>query len=127
VREEQLGPALALQPDLATVVAGLAGESSGAIVVDIAAEPISTDPRLWSPDRLHAGPLGHERIAAALAEALALEGNRHRRAHPGPALLHAVGRAPAPRALVPATGASPSAPRSVPSTRDGARQALSSD
>ena len=136
VREEQLGPALALEPDLATVVAGLndllhrrydpggtaghleamlrelrgggatvmtftlpdlssvvplarivrgrlaayndairtAGESSGAIVVDIAAEPVSIDPRLWSPDRLHAGPLGHERIAAALAHALGLDG-----------------------------------------------------
>jgi lysophospholipase L1-like esterase len=136
VREEQLGPALALAPDLATVVAGLndllhrrydpdgtaghleamlrelrgggatvmtftlpdlssvvplarivrarlaayndairgAGESSGAIVVDIAAEPVSIDPRLWSPDRLHAGPLGHERIAAALAHALGLDG-----------------------------------------------------
>jgi lysophospholipase L1-like esterase len=135
VRAEQLGPALALEPDLATVVAGLndllhrrydpvataghletmlgelraagatvmtftlpdlssvvplarivrarltaynaairaAGASSGAIVVDIGAEPVSTDPRLWSPDRLHASPLGHERIAAALAYALGLE------------------------------------------------------
>jgi lysophospholipase L1-like esterase len=136
VHAEQLGPALALEPDLATVVAGLndllhrrydplataahletmlgelraagatvltftlpdlssvvplarivrmrlgayneairaAGARSGAIVVDIAAEPVSVDPRLWSPDRLHAGPLGHERIAAALAEALGLDG-----------------------------------------------------
>jgi lysophospholipase L1-like esterase len=136
VHAEQLGPALALEPDLATVVAGLndllhrrydplasarhleamlgelraagatvltftlpdlssvvplarivrarlatyndairaAGERSGAIVVDIAAEPVSVDPRLWSPDRLHASPLGHERIAAALAEALGLDG-----------------------------------------------------
>jgi lysophospholipase L1-like esterase len=136
VHEEQLGPALALEPDLATVVAGLndllhrrydpvataghlsamlgslsaagatvmtftlpdlssvvplarivrarldeyndairaAGASSGAIVVDIAAEPVSRDPRLWSPDRLHASPLGHERIAAALACALGLDG-----------------------------------------------------
>ena len=136
VHAEQLGPALALEPDLATVVAGLndllrrhydpvataghleamlgelratgatvltftlpdlssvvplarivrarlteyndairaAGAASGAIVVDIAAEPVSTDPRLWSPDRLHAGPLGHERIAAALAHALGLDG-----------------------------------------------------
>jgi lysophospholipase L1-like esterase len=136
VRDEQLAPALALEPDLATVVAGLndllhrrydpiataghleamlgelraggatvmtftlpdlssvvplarivsgrlaayndairaIGASSGAIVVDIAAVPVSTDPRLWSPDRLHASPLGHERIAASLAHALGLDG-----------------------------------------------------
>jgi lysophospholipase L1-like esterase len=136
VHQEQLAPALALEPDFATVVAGLndllhrrydpmataghletmlgelraggatvmtftlpdlssvvplarlvrarlaayndairaAGTSSGAIVVDIAAEPVSTDPRLWSPDRLHASPLGHERIAAALAQSLGLDG-----------------------------------------------------
>jgi lysophospholipase L1-like esterase len=137
VHEEQLGPALALQPDLATVVAGLndllrrqydpdataghleamlselrragatvatftlpdlscvvpmarivrarltayndairaLGASTGAIVVDMAAEPVSLDPRMWSLDRLHAGPLGHERIAAAFADALGLEGS----------------------------------------------------
>jgi lysophospholipase L1-like esterase len=136
VHAEQLEPALALEPDLATVIAGLndllhrrydpvataghletmlgelraagatvltftlpdlssvaplarivrtrlmayneairaAGARSGAIVVDIAAEPVSVDPRLWSPDRLHASPLGHERIAAALAHAVGLEG-----------------------------------------------------
>jgi len=144
VHEEQLGPALALEPDLATVVAGLndllhrrydpvgtaghleamlgslraggatvmtftlpdlssvvplarivrarlieyndairaAGASSGAIVVDIAAEPVSRDPRLWSPDRLHASPLGHQRIAAALAYALGLEGTDRTWAEP---------------------------------------------
>jgi lysophospholipase L1-like esterase len=136
VRDEQLAPALALEPDLATVVAGLndllhrrydpdataghleamlselraagatvmtftlpdlssvvplarivrarlatyneairaVGARSDAIVVDIAAEPVSIDPRLWSPDRLHASPLGHERIAAALAHSLGLDG-----------------------------------------------------
>lgn len=147
VREEQLGPALALEPDLATVVAGLndllhrrydpnmtaghleamlrdlrgagatvmtftlpdlssvvplarivrarlagyneairaAGEASGAIVVDIAAEPVSIDPRLWSRDRLHAGPLGHERIAAALAHTLGVDGADRSWAAPLPA------------------------------------------
>jgi lysophospholipase L1-like esterase len=137
VHEEQLEPALALQPDLATVVAGLndllrrrydpdataghletmltelrrsgatvatftlpdlscvvpiarivrarltayneairaAGASTGAVVVDMAAEPVSLDPRMWSLDRLHAGPLGHERIAAAFADALGLDGS----------------------------------------------------
>jgi lysophospholipase L1-like esterase len=135
VREEQLAAALALAPDLATVVAGLndllrrhydpqavaghleamlvalrdagavvatftlpdlasvvplarivrprllayndairaIGARTGAIVVDVAAEPVATDPRLWSTDRLHASTLGHERIAAALAEALGLD------------------------------------------------------
>src|SRR5687768_12463858 len=45
---------------------------SGALLVDLATHPVATDPRLWSDDRLHANSLGHERIAAALAEALAL-------------------------------------------------------
>jgi lysophospholipase L1-like esterase len=137
VHEEQLEPALALAPDLATVVAGLndllhrrydpdataghletmlvalhgagatamtftlpdlasvvplarivrarlaayneaireVGARTGALVADIAAEPVSVDPRLWSPDRLHASPLGHERIAAALADSLGLPGS----------------------------------------------------
>jgi hypothetical protein len=30
---------------------------------------------LWSADRLHAGPLGHTRIAAAVAHALGLPGS----------------------------------------------------
>lgn len=137
VREEQLGPALALRPDLATVVAGVndvlrprfdaaevAGQleemfaaltASGAHVVTLTfpdvgkiaplARPlrarvlalnahiraaaarhgvtvaettqhmVTTDPRLWTADRLHASPLGHERIAAALAHALQLPGS----------------------------------------------------
>jgi lysophospholipase L1-like esterase len=137
VREEQLPAALALRPDLATVVAGLndllrrqcdpdttanhleamvkelrrsgatvatftlpdlscvvpiarivrarltayndaireIGARTGTVVVDMAAEPVSLDPRMWSLDRLHAGPLGHERIAAAFADALGLEGS----------------------------------------------------
>jgi lysophospholipase L1-like esterase len=137
VREEQLPAALALRPDLATVVAGLndllrrqcdldetaghleamltqlqgvgatvatftlpdlscvvpiarivrarlttyneaireIGARTGAVVIDMAAEPVSLDPRMWSLDRLHAGPLGHERIAAAFAEALGLPGS----------------------------------------------------
>ena len=136
VRAEQLVPALALEPDLATVVAGLndllhrrygpdvtaghleamfaelrgagaavmtftlpdlscvlplarilrgrltayneairaVGASTGAIVLDLAAEPMTADPRVWSLDRLHASTLGHERIAAGLAHALGLEG-----------------------------------------------------
>ncbi|RPK68539.1 GDSL-like Lipase/Acylhydrolase [Streptomyces sp. ADI96-02] len=134
VRAGQLAPALALRPDLATVVAGVndllrprfdadevaghleemfaaltaqgarvatltfpdiariillarpvasrvtalndrvqrAAARHGVVVAETARHPVVADPRLWSPDRLHAGPLGHERIAAAMAEALGL-------------------------------------------------------
>lgn len=134
VRAEQLAPALALRPDLATVVAGVndllrsgfdadevAGELEamfaaltaqgarvatvtfpdvariiplarplrprvlalndrirraaarhGVVVADSFHHPVVADPRLWSPDRLHASPLGHARIAAAVADALGL-------------------------------------------------------
>jgi lysophospholipase L1-like esterase len=137
VREEQLGPALALRPDLATVVAGVndmlrprfdadevaghleamfaaltaagarvatvtfpdpaamtplgrpltpralalndrireAARRHGVALVDTAGHAVISDSRLWSPDRLHAGPLGHARIAAALAHALELPGS----------------------------------------------------
>lgn len=48
---------------------------TGTLLVDFAAhQPVSTDPRLWSDDRLHANSDGHARIADALAEALALPG-----------------------------------------------------
>jgi lysophospholipase L1-like esterase len=137
VRAEQLAPALALRPDLATVVAGVndlmrprfeagvvAGELEmmfaaltaagahvvtltfpdvgriapltrplrprvralnaairaaaarhGVTLVDTEHEPVATDPRLWSPDRLHASPVGHARIAAAVAQALGIPGS----------------------------------------------------
>lgn len=51
-----------------------ASASSGAILVDFARHAVGSDPRLWGPDRLHANAAGHERIAAALAWALALPG-----------------------------------------------------
>lgn len=134
IREEQLAPALAMQPDLVTFfsgtndvisrhfdlaavaadieevhravtttgatlvtftlpdltpvmpaarwlaprVAALSGamrdisKRHGTILVDLAAYPVAVDPRLWSPDRLHANSEGHARIAAALAHALGL-------------------------------------------------------
>ncbi|MEU8759236.1 SGNH/GDSL hydrolase family protein [Streptomyces sp. NPDC048659] len=137
VRAEQLGPALALRPDLASVVAGVndllrprfdadevaghleamfaaltaqgahvvtltfpdltrlipaarpvapriaavnarireVARPHGVTVVETGHHPVVTDPRLWSPDRLHASPLGHARIAAAVAQALALPGS----------------------------------------------------
>jgi lysophospholipase L1-like esterase len=135
IRDEQLEPALALGPDLASVVGGLndilrprvdldvvAGHLDamigalraacaevltltypdpariiplargargralrhnanlreictrhGARLADLERRGVA-DPRLWAPDRLHANPAGHARIAAAMAEALELPG-----------------------------------------------------
>lgn len=44
----------------------------GARLVDLEHNEIR-HPAFWAPDRLHAGPLGHERIAAVAADALGLE------------------------------------------------------
>ena len=136
IRLEQLAPALALQPDLATVFAGSndilerrfdagrlrtelqwmlgtltaanavvltftlpdltgvmpigrflaprvramndairqAAATTGARLIDFAAHPAGSDPRLWSADRFHVNAEGHARIAAALAQALDLPG-----------------------------------------------------
>ncbi len=136
VRAEQLAPALALGPDLATVVAGLndvlrprcdvsevvthleamfaaltaaratvgtvtfpnvariaplarpllprvlalnagiraAAARHGVRVVETFAVDVTTDARIWSPDRLHASPTGHQRIADSMAHALELPG-----------------------------------------------------
>jgi lysophospholipase L1-like esterase len=146
VHAEQLGAALALRPDLATVVAGVndlirprfdaaevarhleemfaaltsagahvatltfpdvgeitplarplrprvlelndriraAAARHGVTVAETARHAVATDPRLWSADRLHAGPLGHERIAAAVAHALQLPGSDDTWTHPLP-------------------------------------------
>lgn len=62
---------------------------TGAILVDVARHPVASDPRLWSDDRLHANSLGHERIAAALAQALALPGTDASWSHPLPTALPA--------------------------------------
>jgi lysophospholipase L1-like esterase len=129
IRAEQLGPALALKPDLATVFAGsndllepgfaadklraelqrmmaalvaekavvltftlpdltgvlpigrflaprvramnaairAAAAATGTRLIDFAAYPAGSDPRLWSADRFHVNAEGHARIAAALA------------------------------------------------------------
>ncbi|MDP5310094.1 SGNH/GDSL hydrolase family protein [Streptomyces poriferorum] len=146
VRAEQLEPALALRPDLATVVAGVndllrprvdvaevaghleemfaaltaagaqvatltipdvakiapvarpvrarvselntliraAAARHGVAVAEIAHHPVATDRRLWSVDRLHASPLGHARIAAAVAQALDLPRSDDTWTHPLP-------------------------------------------
>lgn len=148
VREEQLAPALAMRPDLATVVAGTndvlslrfdprgfradleamqhalvrqgaavlsftlpdltpvmpfahvlgsrvarmndaireACAGSGAILCDLAAHPVASDPRVWSADRLHANSAGHARIADALAWSLGLPGTDMKWAEPLPPL-----------------------------------------
>ena len=62
---------------------------SGAILVDFAAHAMASDPRLWSDDRFHANAMGHERIAAALAQALALPGTDDAWSRPLPAALAA--------------------------------------
>lgn len=136
VHAEQLAPALALRPDVATVVAGLndvlrprfdvdavaghleamfasltgAGATVGTVtfpnvakiapltrpllprvlalnariraaairhgvhVVETFPIAVTTDARIWSPDRIHANPVGHQRIADSMAHALALPG-----------------------------------------------------
>jgi lysophospholipase L1-like esterase len=134
IRDRQLAPALAMRPDLVTVVAGTndvlgrrfdpagfgadleamqrafvdigatvltftlpdltpvmpfarvlgdrvfalndairaACARSGAILCDLAAYPVASDPRLWADDRLHANSIGHARIADAFAWHLGL-------------------------------------------------------
>ncbi|GAA3444611.1 SGNH/GDSL hydrolase family protein [Planomonospora venezuelensis] len=47
----------------------------GVLVVDAFAYEVTADARLWSTDRIHATPLGHARIAAAVAHALELPGS----------------------------------------------------
>jgi lysophospholipase L1-like esterase len=137
VRDTQLGAALELRPDLASVVAGMndlirprfnaaevadcledmfaaltaagarvftttfpdigkimplarpllprvldlnarirdAAARHGVILLDGFPHAVITDPRLWSADRLHLSPQGHARLAAAMADALALPGS----------------------------------------------------
>ncbi|MEU6718178.1 SGNH/GDSL hydrolase family protein [Nonomuraea sp. NPDC046802] len=47
----------------------------GVTVVDIFPLAFVTDARMWSADRQHASPLGHTRLAAAVAHALGLPGS----------------------------------------------------
>jgi lysophospholipase L1-like esterase len=148
IRADQIAPALALRPDLVTVMAGLndvirpgydvdavAGDLEamlatfaatgatvvtftypdiarisppvrrlrprllafndriremaqrhGTVLVDAFHHPVTTDPRLWGRDRLHATPLGHARIAAATAHALGVPGSDASWADPLPVL-----------------------------------------
>ena len=132
INDQQLGPALSLEPDLVSVVAGMndllrpsfdvevvmgyidgmfgalrqtgasvltctfgdpvpvnpyarvlrkrmnglnarlreSAQRHGAVLVDFAQAAVVSDPRFWCEDRLHANSEGHQRIAAAAAEAL---------------------------------------------------------
>lgn len=54
----------------------------GVTVVETGDHPVVTDPRLWCADRLHAGPVGHQRIADALAQALKLPDSDDSWTHP---------------------------------------------
>ena len=46
----------------------------GVAVLDFQHYPVAEDPRLWFEDRLHGNALGHERVAAALAWRLGVDG-----------------------------------------------------
>src|SRR5262249_27251879 len=59
---------------------------SGAIVLDFAAHRVGSDPRIWSPDRIHANAAGHQRIADALACAVGLPATEDAWGRPLPAL-----------------------------------------
>jgi hypothetical protein len=50
-----------------------AAERTGALVVDVGAEPALQDRRLWHEDRLHLAPAGHARVAAAVLETLGVD------------------------------------------------------
>jgi lysophospholipase L1-like esterase len=58
----------------------------GVKVVETFAVDVTTDARIWSPDRLHASPEGHQRIADSMAHALELPGADDSWTHPLPAL-----------------------------------------
>lgn len=62
-----------------------AAARSGAILIDFAAVPLGSDPRIWSDDRIHANAIGHARIAEALAHALRLPGSDDSWGRPLPA------------------------------------------
>lgn len=50
-------------------------ERSGVLLVDFQQYPVTEDPRLWFDDRLHCNAMGHQRVAAALAWRLGIEGS----------------------------------------------------
>jgi hypothetical protein len=59
-------------------------ERFGVLVMDFQHYPVIQDPRLFSEDRLHGNELGHERVAAAMAWRLGIEGADESWAEPFP-------------------------------------------
>jgi hypothetical protein len=55
-------------------------------VVEAFAVDVVTDARIWSLDRIHASPIGHQRIADSMAQALELPGADDSWTHPLPTL-----------------------------------------
>ncbi len=73
----KVAPLLArLGPRFVAVNAGIREVAArhGALVVDFDREGVGTDARIWSPDRIHANPLGHALMASAFADTLGLPG-----------------------------------------------------
>jgi lysophospholipase L1-like esterase len=60
----------------------------GVRVVETFDFEVTTDARIWSADRLHASPAGHQRIADSMAHALELPGADDSWTHPLPVLPH---------------------------------------
>ena len=58
--------------------------SHGALLVDVAEHGVGTDRAIWSPDRIHANPVGHALIAASFADVLGLPGHETWRQPPPP-------------------------------------------
>jgi lysophospholipase L1-like esterase len=59
----------------------------GVLVLDFQSYPVAKDPRLWFEDRLHGNPLGHTKMAEALAWRLGLPGFDEHWADPLPETL----------------------------------------
>ena len=55
---------------------GEISERHGAVLVDLDNDEVR-HPAFWAPDRLHASPVGHQRIAALAAHALGLDAPDH--------------------------------------------------
>jgi lysophospholipase L1-like esterase len=47
----------------------------GAVLIDVREDPYCDDERLYGPDRLHLGALGHQRVAAYVLDALGVPAN----------------------------------------------------
>lgn len=54
-----------------------AAERHGVDVLDLFSLDLSADPAMWSHDRIHGSPVGHQRIADGMAELMGLPGSNH--------------------------------------------------